>query len=167
MARARGVKGRRAFRFWFYLRQGWSTYVAFAVTMVNTVTLTYYLAVENYPALGALFPSFGQYALTVVSATVPLVALVGYIHYKKSRSFRSDMDVIVESNPYASRVQKNSETVLGLNLEILRLVARMSEGGRVTEEERARIARIQSELEKYMKERPEDIKSMSTVFDER
>lgn len=166
MARARGVKGRRAFRFWFYLRQGWSTYVAFAVTMVNTVTLTYYLAVENYPALGALFPSFGQYALTVVSATVPLVALVGYIHYKKSRSFRSDMDVIVESNPYASRVQKNSETVLGLNLEILRLVARISEG-RVTEEERARIARIQSELEKYMKERPEDIKSMSTVFDER
>lgn len=154
------------FRFWFYLRQGWSTYVAFAVTMVNTVTLTYYLAVERYPGLSEAFPSFGQYALTVVAATVPLVALVGYVHYKKSRSFRSDMDVIVESNPYASRVQKNSETVLGLNLEILRLVAKMSES-ETTNEQKARIARIEAELAAYMRDRPADIKSMSTVFDER
>lgn len=157
---------KQVFRFWFYLRQGWSTYVAFAVTMVNTVTLTYYLAVERYPALSEVFSSFGLYALTVAAATVPLVALVGYAHYKKSRSFRAEMDVVVESNPYARRVQKNSETVLGLNLEILRLVSKMSEGS-MTEAEKERIARIQSRLESYMKGRPRDIESMSTVFDER
>ena len=111
--------GRGPFRFWFYIRQGWSTYFAFAIGMINTVTLTYYLAVENYPALNDVFPSFAQYALVVVAASIPLVALMGYVHYKKSPSYRSDVDIMMESNPYALRMKTNSETTLGLTLEVL------------------------------------------------
>lgn len=158
---------RAPFRFWFYLRQGWSTYFAFAVAMVNTVTLTYYLAVENYPALNDVFPSFLQYAALVVAATVPLVALAGYVHFKKSPSYRADVDIMTESNPYAVRMKRNSETMLGLAIEILALVAKTSEGERLSDAEKERISRIREDLAAYMRDRPADLDGMSTVFDER
>ena len=46
------------FRAWFYLRQGWSTYVAFIFAALNTLTVTYFLAIENYPGLKSIFPTF-------------------------------------------------------------------------------------------------------------
>lgn len=158
--------GRGPFRFWFYIRQGWSTYFAFAIGMINTVTLTYYLAVENYPALNDVFPSFAQYALVVVAASIPLVALMGYVHYKKSPSYRSDVDIMMESNPYALRMKTNSETTLGLTLEVLSLVAKLSEGGRLSAEEKARLARIRADIAAYLEKRPAGLENMRTAFDE-
>ena len=37
---------------------GWGTYFAFIFAAINTLTVTYYLAIENYPVLKAIFPSF-------------------------------------------------------------------------------------------------------------
>ena len=39
------------FRAWFYFRQGWTTYFAFIFAAINTMVVTYYLAVENIPIL--------------------------------------------------------------------------------------------------------------------
>lgn len=157
--------GRGPFRFWFYIRQGWSTYFAFAIGMINTVTLTYYLAVENYPGLNQIFPSFAQYALAVVAVAMPLVALMGYVHYKKS-PYKADVDVMMESNPYALRMKTNSETTLGLTLEVLSLVAKISEGGRLSGEEKARLAGIRADIAAYLEKRPAGLENMHTVFDE-
>ena len=33
-------------------------YFAFIFAAINTLTVTYFLAIENYPALKAVFPSF-------------------------------------------------------------------------------------------------------------
>ena len=87
------------FRAWFYFRQGWSTYFAFIFAAINTLTVTYYLAIENYPSLKTIFPSFEQYILIVVLIGIPLLVLVGYAHYKKTPSYRAEADVWVESNP--------------------------------------------------------------------
>ena len=40
---------------------GWSTYFAFIFAAVNTLTVTYFLAIERYPFLTTIFPSFLQY----------------------------------------------------------------------------------------------------------
>ena len=48
----------KGFRGWFYFRQGWSMYFAFLFAAVNTLTVTYYLAIERYPLLHDLFPTF-------------------------------------------------------------------------------------------------------------
>ncbi len=45
------------FRGWFYLRQGWANYLTFVMASVNTLTVTYFLAIENYPILSFLFPN--------------------------------------------------------------------------------------------------------------
>ena len=59
----REAKQRIGFRGWFYFRTGWSTYFVFILAAINTLTVTYFLAIDNYPVLKAVFPTFEQYAL--------------------------------------------------------------------------------------------------------
>ncbi|SVE64402.1 uncharacterized protein METZ01_LOCUS517256, partial [marine metagenome] len=37
------------FRGWYYFRIGYSSYFAFIFAAINTLTVTYFLAIENYP----------------------------------------------------------------------------------------------------------------------
>ena len=53
------------FKGWFYFRQGWSVYFAFIMAAINTLTVTYFLAIENYPILKEIFPSFLHYILMI------------------------------------------------------------------------------------------------------
>ena len=61
------------------------------------------MAIERYPELSAIFPSFEQYVLIITAIGVPLLILVGYLHYKRTLAYRSETDVIIESNPYQVR----------------------------------------------------------------
>ena len=114
------------FRAWFYFRQGWSTYFAFIFAAINTLTVTYYLAIENYPSLKSIFPSFEQYILIVVIVGIPLLIGIGYAHYKKTPSYRAEADVWMESNPYWARVLINSQFSLTLNLKFINLITKNS-----------------------------------------
>ena len=78
------------FRAWYYFRMGWSTYFAFIFASVNTLTVTYFLAIENYPVLQQAFPSFVHYIVVIILVGVPLLVAIGYIHFKKSPSFRAE-----------------------------------------------------------------------------
>ena len=78
------MKKKLPFRTWFYFRQGWTTYFAFIFAAVNTLVTTYYLAIKNVPELISIFPTFVAYVLIVVSIGVPLLVVIGYIHFKKS-----------------------------------------------------------------------------------
>ena len=69
------------FRGWFYFRQGWSVYFAFIFAAINTLTVTYFLAIENYPFLKEIFPSFFHYIVIVVTVGIPCLILIGYAHY--------------------------------------------------------------------------------------
>ena len=122
------------FRAWFYFRQGWSTYFAFIFAAVNTLTVTYYLAIENYPFLKTIFPSFEQYILIVVIIRIPLLVLVGYAHYKKTPSYRAEADVWVESNPYQARVVVNTQFSLALNMKLTNVLLKLSSKQEITQE---------------------------------
>ena len=77
-------RGKIFFRGWYYFRNGWSLYFAFIFAAINTLTVTYYLAIENYPLLKTLFPSFELYILSVVFVGLPLLVIIGYVHFKRS-----------------------------------------------------------------------------------
>ena len=98
------------FRIWLYFRNGWSMYFAFVIAAVNTLTVTYYLAIEKVPALGTIFPNFGMYIAITVGIGIPLLTLIGYIHYKKTAGIRSEVDVGVETNPYLQRHYVNTQS---------------------------------------------------------
>ena len=68
---------------------GWTAYFAFIMAAVNVLTVTYFLAIENYPSLQVIFPTFVHYIATAVGIGVPLLVFVGYVHYKRSVAFAS------------------------------------------------------------------------------
>ena len=134
------------FRAWFYFRQGWSTYFAFVFAAINTLTVTYYLAIENYPFLKSFFPSFEQYILIVVLVGIPLLVLVGYAHYKKTPSYRAEADVWVESNPYQARVLVNTQFTLALNMKLTDILLKLSSKQEISEKEIDEIRELQSKF---------------------
>ena len=104
------------FRGWYYFRMGWSTYFAFIFAAINTLTVTYYLAIEKYPILSELFPNFIQYVVIISVAGIPILIAIGYVHYKRSKAFRSEVDILFETNPYDIRILSNIEMTLRLSL---------------------------------------------------
>ena len=86
------------FRGWFYFRQGWANYFTFLMAAVNTLTVTYFLAIERYPVLTAIFPNFIQYVLIVTSIGIPLLVLVGYVHWKRSSARKAEVDIFYETS---------------------------------------------------------------------
>lgn len=147
------MKQNLGFRFWFYFRSGWSSYFAFALAALNTLTVTYYLAIENYPVLQAIFPSFLQYVLIIVSIGIPLLILVGYAHWKRTPAYRSEADIWMESNPYQARMLVNSEMLIKLNLRLIELIVKQSKNESISDDELNEIMEIQKEFTKHSDER--------------
>ena len=129
------VKQRTGFRGWFYFRMGWSTYFAFIVAAINTLTVTYFLAIERYPVLSTIFPNFMQYVLIITAIGVPLLILVGYLHYKRTLAYRSETDVIIESNPYQVRNVVNNTINVELSLKMFDMLLKLSKNQKLTENE--------------------------------
>ena len=141
------------FRSWFYFRTGWQTYFAFILAAINTLTVTYFLAIENYPSLKTIFPSFEIYILILVSIGVPLLVLIGYVHFKRSHSFKSEADVLIESNPYQRRNTVNSEINLRLNLQLMSTLLKVAKKEDLSEEEIEEITQLHDEILKLSKDR--------------
>lgn len=144
---------RTGFRAWFYFRQGWGTYFAFIFAAINTLTVTYYLAIERYPTLQQVFPTFFQYVLIMAGIGIPLLVAVGYAHYKKTPSYRAEADIWVESNPYQARVLVNSQMILNLNLKLITMLIKLLKNEKLTDEEISEISKMHDDISKFNKER--------------
>jgi len=92
--------GRFFGRVWFYFRMGYSTYLTFLLGYVSTLITVYYLAIKNIPQLLTLFPRFDAFSVLATVIGAPLSVAVGWLHYKNSPAYTSEMDIQVESNPY-------------------------------------------------------------------
>ena len=154
------------FRAWFYFRQGWSTEFAFIFAAGNTFTVTNYLAIENYPFLKTIFPSFEQYILIVVLIGIPLLVLVGYAHYKKTPSYRAEADVWVESNPYQARVLVNTQFSLALNMKLTNILLKLSSKQEITQEEIDEIKVLQTKFLEHIEDRTISNKKDQSYFKE-
>ena len=147
------MKQRKGFRGWFYFRTGWSTYFVFILAAINTLTVTYFLAVDNYPLLKVIFPTFEQYTLITVCIGIPLLILVGYFHFKRSLAFKSELDIQTESNPYLSRNTVNADLSLKLNLKLISLLLKMSTGEKIDKNEIDEIGKLHHDILKFVDER--------------
>ena len=142
-----------AFRGWFYFRTGWSTYFAFVVAAVNALTVTYFLAIENYPILNSIFPSFFHYVGIVGGIGVPALVLVGYIHFKKSKSFKAEQDVLIETSPHIRRILVNTEVLLPSYLKLLELIVKLSQNEKLSQEDMNQVSKLRSELDEHINQR--------------
>ena len=142
-----------AFRAWFYFRNGWSMYFAFIFAAINTLTVTYFLAIERAPSLQAIFPSFFQYVLIVSLIGVPLLIGIGYAHWKRTKARKAEVDIGFETNPYQRRFVVNTEIILHLNLKLIEMLMRSTSGEKLTENEMKEIQVYKDDIENHIKQR--------------
>ena len=146
-------KNNLMFRAWYYFRQGWSIYFAFIFAAINTLTVTYFLAIDNYPSLKSVFPSFEQYVAIIVMIGVPLLITIGYAHYKKTQGFKSEIDIIIESNPYQRRILVNTETALSLQLKLIIIIQTMAKNQEIDQNQLDEIQKLSDEISAFMNKR--------------
>ena len=141
------------FRSWYYFRMGWGTYFAFIFAAINTLVVTYYLAIERIPALLSIFPNFVHYVLIISVIGVPLLIIVGYIHYKRTLAFKSEIDIVVESNPYQRRNIVNITLILESILKTNQLLLKLSKNEKLSETEIEEINSKIAEISKFVNNR--------------
>lgn len=141
------------YRAWFYFRQGWTTYFAFIFAAINTLTVTYYLAIENIPALQSIFPSFYQYVMILVIVGIPLLVLVGYVHYKKTPAYKAEADIQIEANPHFRRILLNTEILLDCYFQTTELLLKLSRDEKLSEDEIKKLMELQKNLDEHMGKR--------------
>jgi len=141
------------FRGWFYLRQGWSNYLTFFMASINTLTVTYFLAVERYPFLETIFPNFLYYLIITTSIGIPSLIIIGYVHWKRSGARKAEIDITYEVNPYNARTLVNSELLLGMNINLISMLTKILNDEKLSQEEIDKIKTTQEEMSEFIKKR--------------
>ena len=137
------------FRAWYYFRQGWTVYFAFIMAAVNTLTVTYFLAIENYPILQDVFPSFIHYILVIGMIGVPLLIIIGYIHYHRTAAFSAEADVIAEAHPYNYKLPPNGwnqQVNYPFYLLLTKFMLKLNNNEKLTEQEIKEIQDVQTKI---------------------
>ena len=147
------MKRRLPFRAWFYFRQGWGMYFAFVLSAINTLTVTYYLAIDKAPVLKEIFPSFMFYMIFAISIGIPLLIAIGYIHYKKSPSYTSESDVTAESYPYYYKLTPgfDRQVVFPLYMMMTKMMKKMANDEKYTDDELKEIDDLQKKIDVLLK----------------
>ncbi len=140
------------FKLLYYFRGGWGLYFAFIFAAINTLTVTYFLAIENYPQLKAIFPSFEMYLLVMIAIGVPLLTIIGYVHYKRSPAYSSEAGVMLSANPYTRRTLINSELNVKLNIKISEILIKMS-NNQDTKQEMLELKDIHNKITEFVGDR--------------
>ena len=144
------TKKELGFRVWFYFRQGWSVYFAFVFAAINTLVVTYYLAIEKSSFLQQIFPTFLSYALVLVILGIPILTAIGYIHMKRSGIFKTEADISMEVNPHMKRLLLNTEEILQHQLFLTNILIKSSANEKLDENDLIEIKKIRSNLQSYM-----------------
>ena len=141
------------FRAWFYFRNGWSLYFAFIFAAINTLTVTFYLAIEKYPDLNWLFPSFLHYILVVCVIGVPILIFIGYVHYKRTAARKAEVDISYETDAYKARTLVNTEIAITLNMQLLDIITKISKKQELSAEGYQELEKLREKLAKFTSDR--------------
>ena len=85
-----------------------------------------------------------------------MLTFTGYVHYKKSGSYKAEADVHIESNPHMYRMLQNSEKLLQLNLEMFDLLSKLSPNEKISASELEKISKLKQNLLDYMNDKTID-----------
>lgn len=148
------VKAKKlGFRAWFYLRMGYTIYWAFLFMGINTLTVTYYLAIDNSPFLKEMFPSFTHYLIIIIVIGIPLLIFTGYSHYKKFPGFKSEAEISMESNPYLYKLPPGywSEVIMPYFRLQSDILLKINQNQKIGDEEIKKVNDLQGKMDHLLK----------------
>lgn len=147
------MKKIQPFRYWFYFRQGWAVYFSLIMAALNTLTVTYYLIIKDYPFLKDLFPSFIYYIVITIIIGIPLLSVVGYVHYRRTAAYRAEAEIGIENNPYYYKLPPGywTEALIPNFMLLTNLMTKMLKNEKLTDDELKKISALQSKFDELLK----------------
>ena len=144
----------RFFRIWFYFRTGYQLYFAFVFAAINTMIITYFLAIERAPILKEIFPTFGYYAMVLITIGIPILVITGLLHFKKIPAFKSEQEVSVESSPYVYKLSPGFwlHVIMPFYLLSSKYLVKLSKNEKITEDELKEMSDLQEKMGILLKE---------------
>jgi hypothetical protein len=139
-------------RSWYYFRMGWGLYFSLIIAAINTLTVTFYLAIENYPVLKSIFPTFEIYIAVFVLIGFPLLVAIGYGHFKRTKARKAEVDIELETDPYKLRTLVNSDIILNLYLKYYSIFLHRYNDN-ITEQERSNSFEFLNQIQSFVKDR--------------
>ena len=91
-------KQRKGLRVFYYFRLGYAVYLALAIGVINVLTSTYFLAIEQIPIIKSIFPTFEIYIITAILLGLPIIAFSGYLHFKKAGTYSAELSVSFQNH---------------------------------------------------------------------
>lgn len=77
-------------RRWLDFRNGHSIYLAFILTFVNFILITYNFAVTRIPILGGIADNILVFTALFIAVYIPAAIIIGYWHRKKQYSVENE-----------------------------------------------------------------------------
>ncbi len=151
-------------RMWFYARNGWGVYFALIFGALNTLVVTYYLAIEQIPELKIIFPTFSYYVIAALFIGVPLLTFIGFVHFKRSTAFQSEADIVMETHPHFRRILDNTEITLSMFIKLSELLIKISNKESIPEKELTNLENLQKNLQDYIDQ--SSLKGKNRLFDD-
>ena len=140
---------KKLFRYWYYFRIGFATYLAYPLTLGTTIVTVYYLFIKAVPSLETIFPNFWVFTLVSILIGGPLGTLLGLVHFKRTRAYASEADIGAESNPYNFKLLPGywRTVMMPLFIEQLVQLRKIREGqGTLSPDEKTRVENIERML---------------------
>ena len=139
---------RRGFRTLFYFRTGYGTYLMVLLGAVNVLTSTYFLAIEEVSFIKEIFPTFEMYVIVAVLVAIPVVTVVGYVHYKRIGAHSAAVAIFMQNDIFNYKFQPGfAREVFGPAYKmILRSILKRSISEKLTDEEIGEIDLLRQRL---------------------
>ena len=147
------MKKDKVFRLWWYTRQGYQNYFAFLFMGINTLTVTYFLAIEQAPFLQAIFPTFAIYVIIMLSIGFPLLTIIGFAHFRKVPGFGAQAATSIENNPYVYKLPPGWNKNVSMPYFLLqsKILMKIAQSEKVSEEEKNELKTLQKKMDVLIK----------------
>src|SRR5574337_1376613 len=143
----------QGFRLFYYFRIGYATYLAMFIGVANVLTTTYFLAGKKIPWVQHVFPSFEIYVVFCIAIGVPIVVVVGWLHFKKIGTYTQEVAISQQYSPYNYKFPPgyNMEELGPAYIAILQLNIKRLKGEKLSQEELENILSLEKKLKELMK----------------
>ena len=161
------MKNDKPFRLWYYMKQGYQVYFAFIFMSINTLTVTYFLAIEKAPFLQSVFPTFTIYVIVVMTIGIPLLILIGFVHFRKVPAFGAQASTNTENNPYVYKLPPGWNKNVNMPYFLLqsKILMKIAQNEKVSEEEKNELKTLQKKMDVLIKGGYVGVKKGQRAFD--
>lgn len=145
-------KKTQGFRLFYYFRIGYGSYLAIFIGVANVLTTTYFLAGKKIPWVHQVFPNFESYVAFCIGVGIPIVVIVGWLHYKKIGTYTQEVAISQQYSPYNYKFTPgyNREVFAPAYIAILEMNIKRIKGEKLTQQEIDNITSLEKKLKELM-----------------